>query len=166
MKFLGFLFVFFVMPPLGYLVSATVYTHLGDQVEGRDTRTAPLVAVATSCTAQEPITLTGGFKTWYVCQAEVSANSGPPRTMEARGFLNPSLIGVPVEVGTTHKGTRLVAEHPRRPNLAGLALAGTVIGWVLLIATMLWALSRKRMPKLSSSPQDIAEHAGKQFPDP
>jgi hypothetical protein len=158
MKLLGFLFVFFVMPPLGYLVSATVFTHFGDQVDVRDTRNASLIAVARSCAAQEPITLTGGFKTWYICQADVSANGGPSRAMEARGFLNPSLVGVPVEVGTTHKGTRLVPEHQRYPNAAGLLLAGTIIGWLALMIVMLWLLSRKHMPPLSAGPDEIRAH--------
>lgn len=81
----GLLFVFLVMPPLGYLVAATVFTHFGDQIEVRDTRGAYLVAVARSCERQDPITLSGGFKAWYLCEADVAANGGPARTMTARG---------------------------------------------------------------------------------
>ncbi|HEX8864291.1 MAG TPA: DUF6346 domain-containing protein [Lentzea sp.] len=166
LRSIGFLFVFFVMPPLGYLMSATVWTHLGDQIELRDTRGEHLVAIARSCERQDPITLTGGFKAWYICEVDVSANGGPSRKEKSRGFLTPDLVGVPVAIGTTDtRGTRLVAKHPRYPNLAGLALAGTVIGWVLLMMAMLWVLSRKHMPKLSSSPEEIAQHARKQFPD-
>ncbi|ANZ42214.1 hypothetical protein BBK82_46075 [Lentzea guizhouensis] len=160
-RLIGFLFVLFVMPPLGYLTAATVFTHFGDQIEVRDTRGAHLVAVAKSCTAQEPITLTGGFKTWYTCEAEVSANGGPSRTQEARGFLNPDLIGVPVEVGTTNKGSRLVAKHPLHPTAAPLLLAATVIGWILAMGAMLWVLSRKHMrkPRVDSPPEEQPDEA-------
>ncbi|MFI6094023.1 DUF6346 domain-containing protein [Lentzea sp. NPDC051213] len=166
-RLIGFLFVFFVMPPLGYLTAATVWTHLGDQVELRDTRDAYRVAVATSCERQDPITLTGGFKAWYICDADVTVQrDGTSRRLKTRGFLTPELIGVPVAVSHTNTaGTRLVAEHPRYPNLAGLALIGTVIGWILLMAAMLWVLSRKHMPKLSSSPEEITAHVRKEFPD-
>ncbi|MEU3643639.1 DUF6346 domain-containing protein [Lentzea sp. NPDC034063] len=149
MKLLGFLFVFFVMPPLGYLTAATVWTHLGDQIEAGGTST--LVGVARSCERQDPITLTGGFKAWYICQVDVSARGGPPRTMKSRGFLTPEHIGVPVPVATTHNGRDLVADSDskRYPNLAPLTLAGTVIGWVVLMAAMLWSLSRKHIAENS-----------------
>ncbi|MDT7787913.1 MAG: hypothetical protein QOF58_6332 [Pseudonocardiales bacterium] len=141
------------MPPLGYLTAATVWTHLGDQIEVRDTRGEHLLAVARSCERQDPITLTGGFKTWYICEVDVSANGGPSREEKSRGFLTPDLIGVPVAIGTTNRsGTRLVAEHPRYPTAAPLALAATVIGWVLLMVAMLWVSSREFMPRPSSSP--------------
>jgi hypothetical protein len=29
-------------------------------------------------------------------------------------------------------------------TMAGLALAGTVIGWIVLMAVMLWVLSRRK----------------------
>ncbi|WP_330277446.1 DUF6346 domain-containing protein [Lentzea sp. NBC_00516] len=149
MKLLGFLFVLFVMPPLGYLTAATVWTHLGDQIEASGTST--LVGVARSCERQDPITLTGGFQAWYVCQVDVSAHGGPARTMESRGFLTPEHIGVQVPVATTHNGRNLVADSDteRYPNLAPLALAGTVIGWILLMAAMLWLLSRKHIAENS-----------------
>ncbi|MEV6239355.1 DUF6346 domain-containing protein [Lentzea sp. NPDC051838] len=166
---LGLLFVFFVMPPLGYLTAATVWTHLGDQIEVSGTAAAneTLRGVARSCERQDPITLTGGFKAWYICQVDVSAHGGPSRRMESRGFLTPDDIGKSVPVGTIHNGKDLVADRDylRYPTLAPLALAGTVIGWVLLMAAMLWVLSRKHMPRLSSSPEEIAQHVRKQFPD-
>ncbi|MDX8140940.1 DUF6346 domain-containing protein [Lentzea sp. BCCO 10_0061] len=151
MKLLGFLFVFFVMPPLGYLTAATVWTHLGDQIVVTEAKDETPVGVARSCERQDPITLTGGFKAWYLCQVDVSARGGPARTMESRGFLTPEHIGVDVPVATTHNGRNLVANSDtmRYPNLAPLALAGTVIGWILLMAAMLWSLSRKHMPKKS-----------------
>jgi hypothetical protein len=146
---IGFLFVLFVMPPLGYLTAATVWTHLGDQIEVTDSaaKSEILLGVAKSCERQDPITLTGGFKTWYICQVDVSERGGPPRTMESRGFLTPQHIGEPVPVSTVHNGRDLVADrdHLRYPNLAGLALAGTVIGWIVLMAAMLWVLSRKHI---------------------
>ncbi|WP_112277098.1 DUF6346 domain-containing protein [Lentzea terrae] len=142
------MFVLFVMPPLGYLTAATVWTHLGDQIEVGDgaVKNEILLGVAKSCERQDPITLTGGFKAWYICQVDVSERGGPPRTMESRGFLTPDDIGKPVPVSTVHRGRDLVADddYRRCPNLAGLALAGTVIGWIVLMAVMLWALSRRK----------------------
>lgn len=161
LRSIGFLFVFFVMPPLGYLTAATVWTHLGDQVEvSSAAQNEILIGIARSCERQEPITLTGGFKTWYICQVDVSAHRGPSRTMESRGFLTPADIGKPVPVDTTHRGRDLVADsdYLRYPTLAPLAVVGTVIGWVLLMAFMLWALSGRHMPRLRSSPEEIAAH--------
>ncbi|MFD4672832.1 DUF6346 domain-containing protein [Lentzea sp. NPDC058450] len=166
MRFLGFLFVFFVMPPLGYLTAATVWTHLGDQIDpGRTTST--LVGVARSCERQYPVTLTGGFKAWYVCQVDVSENGGPPRRMESRGFLTPEHIGKPVPVSTTHNFRNLVSNRDteRYPTLAPFALIGTIVGWVVLMGLMLWALSYKHMPKLSSSRDEIIAHAQRQRDD-
>lgn len=151
---LGLLFVFLVMPPLGYLTAATVFTHYGDQAEPGDTGNAYLVAVARSCARQDPITLSGGFKAWYICQADVSANKGPSRTMTARGFLNPDLIGVPVEVGTTSQGKKLVPKHPRHRLATPFLLVGTIIGWVLLMVGILYLLSHKHMRKPLSSPEE------------
>ncbi|MGI5501095.1 hypothetical protein [Lentzea sp. CA-135723] len=62
-------------------------------------------------------------------------------------------------VSTTHNGRKLVSNQDteRYPALASFALIGTIIGWVLLMGFMLWLLSRKHMPKLSSSPEEIVE---------
>lgn len=94
------------MPPLGHLTAATVWTHLGDQIEVTDSaaKNEILLGVAKSCVRQDPITLTGGFKAWYICQVDVSERGGPSRTMESRGFLTPQHIGEPVPVSTVHNG--------------------------------------------------------------
>lgn len=118
-------FAFLVMPVLGYLLGATVFTHFWDKPDAENVDRAALVVTALSCEQYGPITLRG-FGFVHECRARVE-NRNSATIATVRGFLEPHLVGQPVVVREFSGGE----VTPERPYAWW--------GWVLLLVfTGVW----------------------------
>ncbi|MDX3658592.1 DUF6346 domain-containing protein [Streptomyces sp. ID05-26A] len=115
-------FAFLIMPALGYLLGATIFTHFWDKPDAENVDRADLVVIALSCQQHGPITLRG-FGFVHECRARVENRNNSSATIATvRGFLEPHLIGQPLAVREFVRGELT----PERPYAWW--------GWVLLLS--------------------------------
>ncbi|GGN11458.1 hypothetical protein GCM10011609_59390 [Lentzea pudingi] len=137
-------FAFLVMPVLGYLLGATIFTHFWDKPDAENVDRADLAITALSCEQYGPITLRG-FGFVHECRARVeNRNSRSATIATVRGFLEPHLIGQPV-VGREFDRGELTPERPYAWWAFGLLLlfAGVWL-YVSIWVTRSGGLSRLR----------------------
>ncbi|SMD25328.1 DUF6346 domain-containing protein [Lentzea albidocapillata] len=123
-------FAFLIMPVLGYLLGATIFTHFWDKVEIAD---ADLAVTALSCKEYGPVTWRGfGFVS--ECRARVENKvSGGATLTTVRGFLAPHLVGEQVVVREFRRGE----VTPERPS-AGWGIAVVVLFGVVWLYLSAW----------------------------
>lgn len=146
-------FAFLVMPVLGYLLGATIFTHFWDKVEIAD---ADITVTALSCQEHGPVTWRGfGFVS--ECRARVQYKVGGGATVATvRGFLASHLIGEPVVVREFRRGE----VTPERPSAGwGIALVVLFGGvWLYLSA---WVARPDRWVTRSGGPSRLRPPPGR-----
>lgn len=139
---------FLVLPALGYLLGATIFTHFWDKVEIAD---ADLTITALSCQEQGPITWRGfGFVS--ECRARVQRGDSATITT-VRGFLRPHLVGEPV-VGKAFSPVRPQAVQAVAWLLVFVAVWVYVSAWVVKPLVPRRRITRSGGPSRLRPPRD------------
>lgn len=156
MKFVRVLhrvFAFLVLPVLGYLLGATIFTHFYDQIETGNLGDTEFIAVAKSCERHGPVT-TRGFGFWWECRVQVTRPAaGLVKTFTTKGFLKPEDIGRQVAVETTRRGRDIVPQARTHSALGMVLLFPFGVLWVFVLAWTANPLLKRHLERVKSEPR-------------
>jgi hypothetical protein len=125
--------VVLLLAPLSLLASRTVSRYTGnDFADAKST----FPAVVQSCTKHGPVTLSGGFGTWYSCRLKL--NDVDTRTISDPGFFPNDQTGRTITVGDN--GTSRGNHHWSRPELPSRGLLDAVVIILGLFAVLVAGL--------------------------
>lgn len=133
MKVLRRVLVYLILPLLGYLIGATIFTHFYNKIERGDLQKATLVAEAKSCERLSPVSWRG-FGYHYECKAEIRVVSDQTTHMSTvTGWLTPEDIGKEYAAHTQRVGKALYPDERNQWQL----LLGCVLTFVFAIVYLI-----------------------------
>jgi hypothetical protein len=139
-----------VLSPLSWLAGMTADRYTGHDFAGARAR---FPAVVESCRRHGPVTLRGGFGTWYSCRLTIGART--TRTVDDPGFFPDDQTGRTITVGETRvkrgKHTRTEWSRPELPqrtllDIAVVALWLPAAAIAVVVLFVLGVLLRRRRP--------------------